>query len=159
MADVPASEGETAAEIEAAVPRRRRSAAPPPDAADVSLSAKELATAAGLESVTVVELERFGLIAGKAMGNDTYYDGDALVVAQKAAAFLGHGIEPRHLRMYKISAEREAGFYEQVVMPLLKQRNPDARKQAIELLGTLTELGDDLRATLLRSNLRDHLTP
>jgi DNA-binding transcriptional MerR regulator len=159
MADVPASGRDTAAEIEAAVPRRRRAPARVEDVADVSLNAKELAAASGLEPVTVTELERFGLIVGKTMGNDTYYDGDALVVAQKAAAFLGHGIEPRHLRMYKISAEREAGFFEQVVMPLLKQRNPEARKQAIELLGTLTELGDDLRATLLRSNLRDHLTP
>ena len=158
MADVPASGREPAPEIEAA-PRRRRTASPVEGPADVSLSAKELATAAGLEPATVAELERFGLVVGKSMGNDTYYDGEALLVARKAALFLGHGIEPRHLRMYKISAEREAGFLEQVVMPLLKQRNPDARKQAIELLGTLTELGDDLRATLLRANLRDHLTP
>ena len=157
MADVPAVSRETAA---AATPRRRRAAASAVAAsADVSLSAKELATAAGIEPSLVTELERFGLVSSKTMGNDTYYDGEALLVAQKAAAFLSHGIEPRHLRMYKISAEREAGFLEQVVMPLLKQRNPDARRQAVELVGTLTELGDDLRATLLRANLRDHLAP
>ena len=54
---------------------------------------------------------------------------------RRRPAFLARGIEPRHLRMYKVAAEREAGFLEQVVMPLLKQRNPEARKQAIELLG------------------------
>ena len=63
-------------------------------------------------------------------------------MAQLAAAFMRHGIEARHLRMYKIAAEREAGFFEQVVMPLLKQRNPGARQQAIELLDELTELGE-----------------
>jgi DNA-binding transcriptional MerR regulator len=158
MADVLAT-GRDAAAPEPAAPRRRRSGGRVEVPADVSLSAKELATAAGVEPAMVAELERFGLIAGKSMGSDTYYDGEALLVAQKAAAFLSHGIEPRHLRMYKISAEREAGFFEQVVMPLLKQRNPEARKQAIELLSTLTQLGDDLRDTLLRANLRDHLTP
>ncbi len=37
------------------------------------------------------------------------------------------GVEPRHLRIYKVAAEREAGLVEQLVMPLLKQRNPAAR--------------------------------
>ena len=158
MADVPAAVREPA--VGTGSGRRRRSGlTEATDPADVSLSAKELAAAAGIEAARVTELERYGLIVGKTMGSDTYYEGDALLVAQQAAAFLSHGIEPRHLRMYKISAEREAGFLEQVVMPLLKQRNPEARKHAIELLGTLTELGDDLRANLLRASLRDHLTP
>ena len=37
---------------------------------------------------------------------------------------MAHGVEARHLRMYKVAAEREAGVFEQFVMPLLKQRNP-----------------------------------
>lgn len=161
MAEVPEADREATTSVaEAATPRRRRrSTAAPEVPADVSLSARELATSAGIQPSTVTELERFGLIIGKTMGHDTYYDGEALLVAQKAAAFLSHGIEPRHLRMYKIAAEREAGFLEQVVMPLLKQRNPDSRKQAVELVRTLTDLGDELRASLLRANLRENLTP
>ena len=62
------------------------------------------------------------------MGSDRFYDGEALVVAQKSAAFLARGLEPRHLRMFKLAAEREAGFLEQVVMPLMKQRNPGATR-------------------------------
>ena len=46
------------------------------------------------------------------------------------ATMLDHGVEVRHLRMYKIAAEREAGVLEQLIMPLLKQRNPDARARA-----------------------------
>ena len=76
---------------------------------------------------------------------------------KKAASFLQHGIGARHLRMYKVAAEREAGFLEQVAMPLLKQRNPEARRQAVALVEQLADHGHDLRAALLRANLRKHL--
>ena len=58
-----------------------------------------------------------------------------------APAFIGHGVEARHLRMYKVAAEREAGVFEQLVMPLLKQRNPAARAQATDRLDELAVLG------------------
>ena len=80
------------------------------------------------------------------MAGDTFYDGDALIVARTAAGFVRFGIEARHLRMYKVAAEREAGFMEQVVMPLLKQRNPTARQQAADNLGELAGLGEQLRS-------------
>ena len=67
------------------------------------------------------------------------------------------GVEARHLRMYKMAAEREAGFFEQVVMPLLKQRNPDARQAGARDSWASCRLGQSLRAALLRHSLRDHL--
>ena len=81
------------------------------------------------------------------------------MVARTAAGFMRFGIEARHLRMYKVAAEREAGFIEQVVMPLLKQRNPTARQQAAENLGEMARLGEQLRTALLRAALRDHTDP
>jgi len=86
-----------------------------------------------------------------------YYDEDAVIVAKLAAAFLAEGVEARHLRMYKVSAEREAGVFEQLVMPLLKQRNPGARLQASGKLGELAGLGGKLRAAMLRQALSGHL--
>ncbi|CAN5746907.1 MerR family transcriptional regulator [soil metagenome] len=124
---------------------------------EVSLTAPELAGAAGISLEGLRELEQFGLVTGRSFGDDTYYDGDALLVATKSAAFIGHGIGARHLRMFKVAAEREAGFLEQVAMPLLKQRNPESRRQAVELVEELAELGHDLRTALLRANLRRHL--
>jgi DNA-binding transcriptional MerR regulator len=125
----------------------------------VTLSLEELASASGLDRRALDELSRFGLLVGRKMGGDTFYDGDALVVARAAAGFVQFGIEARHLRMYKVAAEREAGFIEQVVMPLLKQRNPTARRQAAENLGEMARLGETLRSALLRSALRDHTEP
>jgi len=123
----------------------------------VSLTLAELASASNLGLDQLRALENYGLVAGRTVGAEVYYDGDALVVAQKAAGFLRHGIEPRHLRMFKVAAEREAGFLEQVVMPMVKQRNPAARRQAVATLGELAALGQSLRAALLRRALRDHL--
>ncbi|HEY9558889.1 MAG TPA: hypothetical protein VIR58_19275, partial [Acidimicrobiales bacterium] len=130
-----------------------------PGPSGVSFSLDELAAASGLTPRELTELTRFGLLVGRPVGGDTYFDGNALVVARTAAGFLRFGIEARHLRMYKVAAEREAGFMEQVVMPLLKQRNPTARRQATENLGELARLGEQLRGALLRTALRDHTDP
>ncbi len=127
------------------------------DAAEVSLTEAELIATAGISAADLAELVRYGLVTGRSLGADTYFDGDALVIATKAAGFLGHGIEPRHLRMFKVAAEREAGFLEQLAMPLLKQRNPEARRDAVALVEELSDLGGDLRSALLRANLRQHL--
>lgn len=124
---------------------------------EVSLTAQELAIAAGISRDSLRALEQYGLISGRALGDAVFYDGDALIIASKASGFLDRGVEARHLRMYKVAAEREAGFLEQLTMPLLKQRNPQARREAVELVEELSELGHDLRSALLRSNLRRHL--
>ena len=122
----------------------------------VSFTLEELSDASGLTQRELGDLARFGLLVGHSVAGDTFYDGDALIVARTAAGFVRFGIEARHLRMYKVAAEREAGFMEQVIMPLLKQRNPTARQQAAENLGELASLGEQLRSALLRVALRDH---
>jgi DNA-binding transcriptional MerR regulator len=122
----------------------------------VSLTRDELAGACGLHERVLNDLERYGLISGRPMGRDTLYDEEALVVARLAAGFMRFGVEARHLRMYKVSAEREASFFEQVVLPLVKQRNPDARRQAVTNLAELTDLGESLRAAMLRQALKTY---
>jgi DNA-binding transcriptional MerR regulator len=123
----------------------------------VSLTRDELVAAAGLSAKDLAELEKFGLVAGRSLGNTVYYGDDALLVATLAAGFMSHGVEARHLRMYKVAAEREAGVFEQLVMPLLKQRNPGARTLATERLDELADLGGRLRSAMLRAALQDHL--
>ena len=120
----------------------------------VSLTMEELASATGLPYDRLRELERYGFIAGRPVAGTVYYDEESLVVANLAVGFARFGIEGRHLRIYKNSAEREAGLFEQIVTPLLKQRNPEARRQAVESLEELTRLGQSLRAAVLRQALR-----
>lgn len=140
---------------------------PPPAAVEpldtglsgVSLTVDELAAASGLDVDAIAELTKFSLLAGRPVGSAVLYDDEALVVARLAAAFLRHGVEPRHLRMYKLSADREAGFLEALASPMVRQRDPAARRQAFELVGELCSLGDQMRASLLRRSLRDQLGP
>jgi DNA-binding transcriptional MerR regulator len=122
-----------------------------------SLSLAELAQATGLEEDDLRDLERFGLLAPRRVGSGAFYDEDALLVANLAAGFMRYGVEARHLRMYKVAGEREAGFFEQVIMPMLKQRNPQARRQAADTLSELSRLGQSLRAAMLRQALRQYL--
>ena len=115
--------------------------------------------ASGLSARAVRELEGYGLLESHTVGDASYYDADALVIARTAAGFLEHGIEARHIRSYKVAVEREAGLYEQIVLPLLKQRNPEARRRATQTVAELMRLGDDMRSVLLRRGLRDHIPP
>ncbi len=85
------------------------------------------------------------------------YDEDALTVANLAAEFRRFGIEGRHLRLYRIAVDREVGLIEQVIIPLLRQRNPESRQRAIEGADELSALGQTMRATLLRTALRRHV--
>lgn len=122
----------------------------------VSMTVEELRSASGLNAAALRDLERYGLLEGTPVGGQMYYDEDALMIARLAAAFAKHGVEARHLKMYKTAVERESGFYEQVIMPLMKQRNPASRRQALDTLAELSQLGGDLRGALLRSSLRTY---
>jgi DNA-binding transcriptional MerR regulator len=117
----------------------------------------EVASATGLDVAAVQQLESYGLLCGRKVGGVTYYEEDALTVARLAAGFAHYGVEARHLRLHKHAAEREAGFVEQIVLPLLKQRNPESRQRAQVAVTELSRLGQQMREVLLRTTLRDQL--
>jgi DNA-binding transcriptional MerR regulator len=141
-------------EVEVPRPRPRPQAPLTAGPSGVNLTADELASAGGLPPERLAELERYGFFVGRPVAGTVYYDEEALIVAGLAAGFLRFGIEARHLRAYKNAAEREAALFEQIVTPLLKQRNPQARRQAVETLGELSEMGQRLRAAMIRSALK-----
>ncbi len=93
-------------------------------ASGVSLSVGELASASGLTVEQIHELESQGLVRGRTVFSETFYDEDALLIAHLAKRFLGFGLEPRHLRMFRLTAEREAAFYEQLVTRCCGARGP-----------------------------------
>jgi hypothetical protein len=125
--------------------------------AGASMTIEELASATDMTVADVQQLESFGLVTSRLIGGVAYYDDDALAITRTAAGFAAFGVEARHLRLHKHSAEREAGFIEQIVLPLLKQRNPEARQRALDNVAELSRLGQALRSVLLRNALRDQL--
>ncbi len=122
-----------------------------------SLTAEELAAQSEVPVAIIHELENFAMIESRRIGAESYFEPTARVVVDACRSFLDHGIEVRHLRMYKIAAEREAGVFEQLVMPLLKQRNPESRARAVDTVNELADVGEALHAALLRKALSDTL--
>ncbi len=125
---------------------------------DARYSRAELATAAGVGDEQVAQLESFGLLASvREVDGVAEYDDDALDIVRITAGFFDRGVEARHLRMYRNFAEREAVLFGQVLLPYVRQRNPEARARLQEELGELASLGRQLRTALLREAVRESL--
>ena len=107
----------------------------------------------GLDVQVVRDLEKHGLIEGIDAGQTVVYDGDALLVARVAARFVEHGFDVRHLRMYLVAAQREAGILEQVLQPLQRKGDGRSRGEARHLLDELADAGAALHDLLLRRSL------
>jgi DNA-binding transcriptional MerR regulator len=122
-----------------------------------SLTAQELCAASGLSEVELAGLQGFGLLEPVLVAGIPTYDEDDLTVANLAAEFRKYGIEARHLRPYRNAVDREVGLIEQVIIPLLRQRNPESRQRAIDAADELGALGQTMRATLMRTALKRHV--
>ncbi|GIU96622.1 MAG: MerR family transcriptional regulator [Actinomycetota bacterium] len=152
----PAAEpGSAEARTPAAVAGTEELAEPP---TGLQMSLEEMATATGVDRDRIKELESFGIVCSHGPEGARYYDGDDYIVLSIAKDFFRFGIEPRHLTMYKHFADRESAFFEALVAPMLRQRNPDARRAAAQTLAELAVTSRKLKQALLRTNLREHLT-
>ena len=110
---------------------------------DVVLDRTELAHASGLGVEDVDALVTHGLLDGTGP-----FDGVALRTARLAAELLRRGLEPRHLRAYRLAADREIDRIEQLVLPMLRQRNPESRRAAATTAEELVALGAQLHRLL-----------
>lgn len=114
-----------------------------------SLAREELLKQVHADPALLTELERMGLIAGHDVGDTTFFDPQSAAVAEAAVRFQELGIDPRHLRTWKTSTDREINLFEQRILPLLRQRNPTSRDEAIQMLEEFVSLGGTVREALL----------
>jgi len=124
----------------------------------LQMSIEEMSAATGVDRERIRELESYGLVSSHGPESARYYDGDDYIVLSVVKDFFKYGVEPRHLTMYKHFEEREASFFETIVLPQLRQRNPDARKVANASLADLAKASRKLKQALLRTNLRQYLS-
>ncbi|WP_093771171.1 MerR family transcriptional regulator [Streptomyces sp. yr375] len=110
----------------------------------------ELLAAAGIGEPELVEWESYGLVVPL---EDGVYDAEAATVAALVAELGRFGIEPRHLRVMKAAADREAGLVDQVVAPLRRHRNPQTRAHAEARTKELAGLTVALHAALVQTAL------
>ncbi|MGH3671089.1 MAG: transcriptional regulator FtsR [Pseudonocardiaceae bacterium] len=120
-------------------------------AAPARMTQEEFLSAAGISRQALTELEQFGLVRPGPAG---FYDADAVLVAKTARAMTDFGLEARHLRAFRASADREVGLLAQIVTPVSLQRDPDARARAEEVVRELAVLSLRLHAQLVKIGLR-----
>src|SRR4051812_28646884 len=131
--------------------RRKRAGFAEPEAL---LDAETLAERAGIRPEQVRELEEFGLLMAATTGGQKRYPESDVDVAHLCVRLAEFGVEPRHLRTLRTSADRVAGLIEAVTAPALRARSPERRKAGIEDLRVLGELTQELAALLLWRQLR-----
>lgn len=131
----------------------RAKEAPAAPETDVLLSRADLCKAAGLDEAQLAGLEDFGLLSADS-GN---YDGNDLSVASAARRMFEFGLEPRHLRIYRQWAEREAALFEQIVTPVMRRRDPSSADHAHRVVRELMDCSRRLREATLRASLRSVL--
>ena len=118
---------------------------------EVRLTQEELLAQADIDAAALAELEQYGLLRPGAAG---FYDPDAVMVARTVKAMTDFGIEPRHLRAFRASADREVGLLEQIVTPVYRHRDAGAKARADEMARELAALSVTLHTLLVKAGIR-----
>lgn len=82
-----------------------------------------------------------------------HYGEDALAVLKALVELQRSGIEPRHLRGFRASAERELGLIESALIPVARRKDASSRAKAQELAREIAGQLEVVRSSLIRSAL------
>jgi len=115
------------------------------------LSRRELLDAAGIDEADLAELEEFGLVRR----SGRQYAPEAVEAVRAIVALGRYGVQARHLRVLRASAERETALIEQIVAPILRQRSPGARDRAATSARDIASLVLTVHAALIEMTLAD----
>lgn len=119
------------------------------------LDRAELLKRSKLEESQLDALIDIGLI--RPVRDSVVFPPEAGVVAMESKRLMDQGLEPRHLRTVRLSSEREADLLMQLVAPLLKASNPEAKARAKDVLESTSDSVQAMHRALLASELRRHL--
>ena len=108
------------------------------------LSRADLLEASGLNEAGLSELERTGIVTPRRGGS--FYGRDALTLAIAARRLGEYGIDGRHLRAFKMSADREVGLVEQAIAPYVRRAGGNK-----DVSGEVTQLVISFHAALVRT--------
>ncbi|USQ77908.1 transcriptional regulator FtsR [Ornithinimicrobium cryptoxanthini] len=98
----------------------------------IRLTPLELREHTGLDLAAYTQLKAFGLIRLDSSGR---HPADDLDVARECTALAAYGLEPRHLRLFRVAADREVSLAQQILEPVRRRRArgvPEADPEALE---------------------------
>jgi DNA-binding transcriptional MerR regulator len=113
---------------------------------------ESLAEETGTQAGFVQQLVTAGVLRP---GPGGWFDPGAPDVVRIAARLAEYGIEPRHLRSLRTSADRQVSLVDQLVAPYRKQQTPSARAQAATLGSEIGELLARLHTAWVRQGVAD----
>jgi len=117
---------------------------PSPPKQPLRLSRQDLLEASGLTETALAELERTQIVVTKR--GTSYYGREALTLAIAAKRMAEYGIDGRHLRAFKMSADREVGLVEQAIAPHVRRAGGNK-----DVSGEVTQLVISFHAALVRT--------
>jgi DNA-binding transcriptional MerR regulator len=82
-----------------------------------------------------------------------FYGEPALAVLKALVELQRSGIEPRHLRGFRVAAERELGLIESALIPISRRKDASSRAKASELARDIAGQLEVVRSSLIRSAL------
>ncbi len=124
------------------------------DAPDNSYSLQDILEFTGVDERLVRELEDFGVIRGELRHGTRRYDDLEREIVRAVGELTRYGVAARNLRVFRTSADREAGLLEQILGPSLRSRNRERRNEAVETLENLAAVVSHLKHLLLVRDLR-----
>ena len=122
-------------------------------ATGISLDVEGLSRASGVSKEKIEELTELGLLKGRRVGSKEIFEGDSLLTVKSAKRLFELGMETRHLRMYLVAAQREAGVIEQLLSGKTKSGDMESRTEAKRELEEVVILGREIHKCLLKLSL------
>jgi DNA-binding transcriptional MerR regulator len=107
---------------------------------------EELLAAAG----AAPQLLNDAISTGVMVGTDAYTD-ESVALLRALVALDRHGIEPRHVRALRQSAERDVALVESALSPLLRRTDASSRGRAAEIAPELAKRLEEVRAIFART--------
>jgi len=118
------------------------------------ISEAELCERASVSHDFVRELEEFGIVLSRTESGAKVYGETEADVAATSARLARFGVDARHLRTFLTAAGREATLVEQLVVPGLRSRNAERRKNALDDLEAIARVAQELSHLLFTRALR-----
>ncbi len=134
--------------------RMRRASVSVRDESGALYTLEEVLEETQADAKLVRELEEYGVVKGEQRGGQRYYDETEREIIGAVSELARYGVGGRNLRVFRTSADREAGLLQQILAPALRSRNPRRRKEALEALENLAAVTSHLRHLLLVRDLR-----
>lgn len=108
------------------------------------LTREDLLASSGLTEPVLAELERIQVVTPRR--GSRHYGREALALAIAAKRLAEYGIDSRHLRAFKLSADREVGLVEQAIAPHIRRAGGNK-----DVAGEVTQLVIGVHAALVRT--------